>query len=254
MIFDCFLFLNELDILKKRLEYLKDTVDVFVLVESTRTFSGNSKELIFENNKEKFKDYNIRHVIVNDLPNEEIGWGSKYGRNGIVWDREFYNRHGIMRALHDDVNDDDIILLSDIDEIPKKEYIRDYGDKIIGLHMTHFEFSLKTIQTHEPWIGTVISKFKMFKDHGPNFFRFNRWRFFILKEAGWHFSSFGGSNNVYYKHQSYAHCNDQGVNERDEDFYKNMIQTNTCANGKNKLTIVTDEILNNVPTIFHNLS
>lgn len=220
MIYDCFLFLNELDLLEKRLEYLKDVVDVFVLVEATHTFSGNPKKLIFSENKERYSKYNIIHIVVNDLPNEEIGWGSKYGRNGLVWDREFYNRHAIMRAFGDIVNDNDIILLSDVDEIPDKTYIRDYGDKIVGLHMTHFEFSLKTIQTHEPWIGTVISKFKIFRERGPNFFRFNRWRFFIFRDAGWHFSSFGGSKNVYYKHQSYAHCNDPGVSDRNEEFLR----------------------------------
>ena len=39
MIYDCFTFFNELDILELRLQLLYDVVDKFVLVESTKTHS-----------------------------------------------------------------------------------------------------------------------------------------------------------------------------------------------------------------------
>ena len=47
MIIDCFIFYNEIDLLKFRLEYLYNIVDYFVLVESTTTFAGNKKKIIF---------------------------------------------------------------------------------------------------------------------------------------------------------------------------------------------------------------
>ncbi|MBW2533223.1 MAG: glycosyl transferase GT17 family protein, partial [Deltaproteobacteria bacterium] len=43
MIYDCFPFFNELDLLKIRLEELRPVVDRFVLVEATRTFGGAVK-------------------------------------------------------------------------------------------------------------------------------------------------------------------------------------------------------------------
>ena len=55
MIYDCFNFFNELEILDIRLNTLYDVVDKFVLVESNKTFSGNEKEYIFENNTKHFK-------------------------------------------------------------------------------------------------------------------------------------------------------------------------------------------------------
>jgi beta-1,4-mannosyl-glycoprotein beta-1,4-N-acetylglucosaminyltransferase len=66
MIVDCFIFYNELDILKKRLRYLDSVVDKFVLVESTATFRGIPKELYYQNNKDIFKEWNdkIVHVVV----------------------------------------------------------------------------------------------------------------------------------------------------------------------------------------------
>ena len=51
MLVDCFIFYNELDILKKRLRYLDSVVDKFVLVESTVTHRGEEKKLFFEENK-----------------------------------------------------------------------------------------------------------------------------------------------------------------------------------------------------------
>ena len=42
-VYDCFLFYDEFDILEIRLNILNDVVDYFVLVESSRTFSGNKK-------------------------------------------------------------------------------------------------------------------------------------------------------------------------------------------------------------------
>ena len=70
MIYDCFQFYNEIDILKIRLNVLKDVVDKVVLSESTTTFSGKSKPLYFEENKELFKEFEdkIIHVIVDDTP------------------------------------------------------------------------------------------------------------------------------------------------------------------------------------------
>ena len=65
MIIDAFIFNNEIDILKARLEYLENHVDYFVIVESNNTFTGKSKNLILKNLiKEKFdhlkkKDFNL---------------------------------------------------------------------------------------------------------------------------------------------------------------------------------------------------
>jgi beta-1,4-mannosyl-glycoprotein beta-1,4-N-acetylglucosaminyltransferase len=56
-IYDCFIFFNELDLFRLRLNILNDTVDYFVIVESTVTFSGNFKELVYENNKELIKRF-----------------------------------------------------------------------------------------------------------------------------------------------------------------------------------------------------
>ena len=75
MIYDCILFNDELDILDLRLHTLNNSVDKFVIVESTVTFTGNNKKLYFENSKQLFKKYSdkIIHVIVDDTPSKFTG-------------------------------------------------------------------------------------------------------------------------------------------------------------------------------------
>ena len=70
MIYDCFQFFNELDILKIRLEVMNPIVDKFVISEATETFSGLKKPLYYEENKELFSKFQdkIIHVVVEDTP------------------------------------------------------------------------------------------------------------------------------------------------------------------------------------------
>ena len=62
MILDCFTFFNELDLLEGRLEYLYNSVDYFILVESNLTHSGKAKPMIFIQNIERFKKYQYFRV------------------------------------------------------------------------------------------------------------------------------------------------------------------------------------------------
>ena len=48
-IYDCFIFFNEIEMLKIRFNYLNDIVDYFVIVEANTTFQ-EIKRIIFFNN------------------------------------------------------------------------------------------------------------------------------------------------------------------------------------------------------------
>src|SRR3954452_22854579 len=69
-LYDCVVFNDELDLLEVRLRTAGEYVDVFVIVEAPRTFSGDDKPLVFGENRERFRrcDAQIRHVVVDDLP------------------------------------------------------------------------------------------------------------------------------------------------------------------------------------------
>ena len=70
MIYDCFNFFNELDILEIRFYTLYEVVDKFVIVESNKTHSGIPKDFNFENNKDRFKKFldKVEYIKLTDVP------------------------------------------------------------------------------------------------------------------------------------------------------------------------------------------
>ena len=109
-LFDCFTFFNELDLLELRLLELDPLVHRFVLVEAPQTFTGLPKPLHFKLNRDRFERFlpKIVHVVLEEFP---AGLAS-------AWDREHHSRRGIMHGLAD-AAPDDLVLISDVDEIPK---------------------------------------------------------------------------------------------------------------------------------------
>ena len=63
-IIDCFIFYNELELLNYRLNILYNIVDYFIIVESKYTFTGKEKELIFNENKERFSCFNDKIIYI----------------------------------------------------------------------------------------------------------------------------------------------------------------------------------------------
>ena len=76
-VFDVFPFFNELDLLEIRLNILNPYVDYFVLSESTKTFSGLDKPLFYEENKERFAEFN--HKIIHNIVDQDA-WSRRPGR------------------------------------------------------------------------------------------------------------------------------------------------------------------------------
>jgi beta-1,4-mannosyl-glycoprotein beta-1,4-N-acetylglucosaminyltransferase len=145
-IYDCFTFFNELDVLEMRLNILDKDVDYFVLVESNKTHSGKDKELIFQKNKTRFADFSdkIIHIIVDDMPQSN---------NGNRWKLENFQREAIMRGLSK-CTDEDIILISDLDEIPDPKALENI--KLLLPKITGHNDFLYGIYTSVERIGTFL--------------------------------------------------------------------------------------------------
>ena len=128
-VFDCFMYYNEDTILDVRLNYLNKFVDYFIIVESTFNHRGQKKELNFDIKKfSQFKN-KIRYYILDDQPKDieevdindsEDEKNSKYILNG--YRRDHFQRNHIIEGIKD-AQENDIIIISDIDEIPKLENI-----------------------------------------------------------------------------------------------------------------------------------
>lgn len=218
-VYDCFTFFNEFDLLEIRLNVLNEVVDNFVLVEMAYTFQRKEKPLYFEENKqrfEKFKD-KIIHIKITEVP-EEIP--SKFC-NDSRWQLQCFQRDAIIEGLKD-ASDDDIIMVSDLDEIPNPKAVEDYASR--GSGITVFEqkmmyYFINNINITAPvWEnGTRISSFRELKNPGSipvreekhwefskvgscNYFRYCLGKH--VKNAGWHFSYCGGVDAILQKRRS----------------------------------------------------
>ena len=110
-IYDCFSYWDEDLLLDIRFNILNDYVDYFVIIEGNKTWQNNDKKLRFDINKfQKFKD-RIIYIPVEDMPD---------GDNPYL--RENFQRNCISRGILK-AQDEDLIIISDLDEIPNPKKI-----------------------------------------------------------------------------------------------------------------------------------
>lgn len=205
MIYDCFQFFNELDMLKIRLNVMSPIVDKFVISEATETFSGLKKPLYYEENKEMFAEFadKIIHVVVDDTP------------EGYTHDRDTFQKNAVTRGLKD-CTDEDIIIFSDLDEIPNpekiKEILKDFQeDKIYHFAQRLFYCYLNMEEVsgnllsyagefegveRKKWIGSKMCSYKLLREQnlmlGELRFPERKEIGIRVEDGGWHFGYMGG--------------------------------------------------------------
>jgi beta-1,4-mannosyl-glycoprotein beta-1,4-N-acetylglucosaminyltransferase len=232
-IYDSFLFFNELDLLEIRLNVLNDVVDYFVLVEASTTHQGAEKPFIYEENKERFSAFidKIIHVKIEDTPDTYTGRPENI--EDSIWNhilqtkafnrftephygRIFYQRECKIRGLIN-CSDEDIILSSDVDEIPDPEILKrlnefyDPEDSYTFVQMKLCFFLNQVLYSHidntagnlipsTEWRGTRMVSYKSIKTGSFNDLR-NRNNTEIV-DGGWHFSYVGGTGIVQEKRKA----------------------------------------------------
>ena len=217
-IYDCFCYFNEDMLLELRLETLWDCVDFFVIVESAKTISGKDKPLNFK--PDKFAKYaaKIRYLLVESYPFP----------TDDPWRNEHYQRNFIVNGLHD-ARQDDLIIVSDIDEIPNpkaidqfdpKKYLRGDFDQ----HYYAYYLNNLRVENGEPmiWHGSKIVSFKAFTTFfkcaesvrnykSSGLFRALRRSWFkqrqvqYIPNGGWHFTWIAEIPDIILKLESFAH-------------------------------------------------
>lgn len=191
-ILDCFGFCGENEILEIRLETLFKYVDKFIIVEGNKFFNGVDKKKFFD--IENFKKYRskIEYFFVENFPQHD----------GNNWIYENYQRNQIKLGLNN-LEPNDIILISDVDEIPNlesKKFIN-FDSTVFLQNMYYYKFNIhlsKGLKWKNKWAGTRSCKFKFFQSaQNVREFRVKNypwWRFdrkikrYIEFNGGWHFS------------------------------------------------------------------
>ena len=211
---DCFMYFDEDLVLEIRLNTLNEIVDKFVIVEATKDHAGKNKKLNFKINRfSKFKN-KIKYIIVNDLPkivkSKKKGWHDNHIRDQ-------FQRNTLSRG-YKNCNPNDLIMISDIDEIPNPEKIREFDikKKYACFLQKNFQSKINLLNISEDlWPGTKICQKKNLKS--PQWLRNIKikkrpiWKFFkdkepqLIRNGGWHFSFLKKPAAIKKKIISYSH-------------------------------------------------
>jgi beta-1,4-mannosyl-glycoprotein beta-1,4-N-acetylglucosaminyltransferase len=240
MIFDCFTYFNDDLITDLRLKTLDKFVDKFVIVEATTDHAGVKKNLNFDLKKfELFKD-KIRYIIVDDLPinTKPFYFNRRMWHKNMV--REEYQRNQILRGLYD-AEDEDLIVISDNDEIPNLKNLKNIKLKkyaVFNQKFFRYKFNLLS-EAQTPYQGSRVIKKKYLKGKvTPQWLRhqytkrIKPWqvhRYFtnpqIIENGGWHFSFAISPEKIRFKMKAYGHGELNTEKFTDIDYIKKRIDS-----------------------------
>lgn len=225
MIYDGFMFFNELDLLEIRLNELYDVVDKFILVESKWKHNGVEKPFWYADNRSRFKQFadKIIHIMDTDQINTGMfgnyahaPWGSSYCSMVENEQRKMIGR-GLVNA-----GPRDIILLSDIDEIPKASRVKELhlpnANHSVCFVMNVYYYYLNNQMLNSGWSGTVASwcgYYKTMQDIRDTRMDDASQKRTRIENAGWHFSYVGTPEMIAEK----LECMADTTNEKGKEGY-----------------------------------
>ena len=251
-IYDCFSYWDEDLLLDLRLNILNDHVDYFVVIEGDKTWQNNKKNFRFDINKfEKFKDkiiyliydkedQGIEIINENDHKNDKA---RKTIMNAVK--RENGQRNYLQKGL-DAAENEDIILISDVDEIPNLINIdfANFKNKIIQFKQEMFYYKFNLVLPKLLWTGTkgcrkknLISPqwLRNIKDRKYSILRpdifFSKKKYsdiFFVKNGGWHFTNIKAPKDIKNKLSSYLHHIEYDEKPLDVNEIENIINKKTA--------------------------
>ena len=221
------MYCNEDVVLDVRLNTLNAFVDYFVIVESKYAHNGELRQLNFNiNNFLKFKN-KIRYIILEKTPKDLILDKKKYNYDQLKvlnsLKRENLQRNYISRGLFD-AKKEDIIIISDLDEIPNLSQIEFKNIKNKTLYIFeqkfyYYKFNLEN--TFNSWYGSRMCKFQILKS--PQWLRnikakkYSFWRvdtilskkkyqnIKFIENGGWHFTYLQTPDLIQKKLRTFLH-------------------------------------------------
>ena len=225
-IIDCFMYYDEDMILDIRLNILDKFVSNFIICEANFNHNGTNRELKFNiNNYKKFKDKIIYFPLENQPDNLHLidKNDNKSIKNSKTLDnallRENFQRNSLQKKI-DQFSNDDLILISDVDEIPNLNNYK-YKAKVTFFKQKMFYYKLNLVHKNFIWYGSRLCK----KKHliSPQWLRnikskrYPLWRidsFFsnkklrdidFVKNGGWHFTNVKSPEKIDFKMKNFLH-------------------------------------------------
>tara|TARA_B100000609_G_scaffold198232_1_gene197297 strand:- start:1230 stop:2111 length:882 start_codon:yes stop_codon:yes gene_type:complete len=225
-IIDCTTYYSEDLMLDIRFNILNQFVDKFIIVEATHSHSGEKKTLNFNiNNFPKFKD-KIEYLIIENEPEgiiKNTEDSSVKRMNSLLRIEQSYNY--ILNAL-ETVSEDDLICLSDNDEIPNLEskYFKNSKKDVFIFKQLFFYYKFNLFYDLMPWFGTKACKKKKLislswlrnlKNKKYPWWRIDTYfsktkqtNIQIVDNGGWHFTNLKTAEEIHKKLSNFGHHNE----------------------------------------------
>jgi beta-1,4-mannosyl-glycoprotein beta-1,4-N-acetylglucosaminyltransferase len=220
------MYFDEDMILDIRLNILNKYVSYFVICEANFNHNGTKRELRFNiSNFSKFRD-KIIYIPLNNQPEnlKLINEGdSLITKNSKILDnalfRENFQRNFLQSKIKD-FSEDDLIIISDLDEIPNLKKFR-YNSKITFFEQKMYYYKLNLVHPNFKWYGSKICK----KKHllSPQWLRnikakkysllrldilFSKTKYndiCFIEDGGWHFTNIKSPEKIDFKMKNFLH-------------------------------------------------
>lgn len=206
-VYDLFLIGTELSWAEIRLNELASSVDYFVILEADKTFTNKTKPTFFKNNWNHFAKFGPQ-IIYRLLDDEAI---QDYG----AWDREHYQRDALVTQIFPSLLGDqapnmgDVIIVSDVDEIPRPETIGKLRNCDIpertGMESKFFLYSFNWHRTDSQWFHPQATYWQGEKTILPESLRMTQTEYEFM-DAAWHCTTcFSSVKELVTKVRSFSH-------------------------------------------------
>ena len=212
-IIDIFPYNGELEVLKVKLHEMGPWVDHFVIFEANQTYTGRPKPIFLPDQSAEIAEFlpKIIHVVTSDPPAHATS----------AWAREYHQRDDSVTGLQGLFAPDDLVLLTDTDEIVDRRRLEGFEGEFAVLKKLQHRYFFNYRRTYAPWplSGNLIAmRARHLKDFSysvartllPTQLAPNR-----LELAGWHFSSIGDVTAIVRKLASYSHEENVRADGRD---------------------------------------
>ena len=222
-IYDCTTFYSEHMMMDVRFSILDKYVEKFIVTESTYSHSGKRKKLNFNiNNYPKYKD-KIIYLVIDKEPNDLIETEKDNVSKRLNSIKRIELSYNYMKEAINEVAEDDLIILSDNDEIPNlgsKSFLKS-KKKVILFNQLFFYYKFNLFYDLLPWYGSKACKKKSLKSfswlNNLKTKKYPLWRidtYFsenkmvdidIIKDGGWHFTNLKSAEDLLEKFKNFGH-------------------------------------------------
>ena len=219
MIFEAFLFYNELDLLELKLEYTT-TVDKFLILEFPTSSSRVPRPMYFEENKARFEKYGdriIHRTIFENCPG--LGLGLYHAR------REF-----LITEARTFFGPDDVIILSDPDVVLRPECIGKIQPELNNQLLSSWRsYYLNGFWGDAIYPFTCATRLGNIVDMASHY---HRPPDVDIKDCGWHFSKLGGVEGVMANITGYPHADLDRADLKDPALIADRIKNGITWDGR----------------------